>query len=82
MKIVLLIYVMGIVPAYLCLRYSFNRLSVMEETSPVDVLLMLISSLFSWITVLVSSTMIGILSIEDIEAKPGEFHHRYRVRRS
>lgn len=81
MKIVLVIYVMGIIPAYLCLRHSFIRLSVLEQKNAVDTVLMLISSLFSWITVLVSSTMIGVLSIEDIEAKPTAFDYRYRARR-
>ena len=81
MKIVLLIYVIGIIPAFLSLRHSFIRLSGKEGRTSADAMLMVICSLFSWITFVVTSTIMSLLFIEDIDQKPVAGADNFRVRR-
>ena len=82
MEIVLLVYLLGIVPAYFCLRHSFIRLTGFEGRTAADALLMVTCCLFSWITVVVSSTMMSILFIEEIDQKPAVDMHHLRMRRN
>ena len=82
MEIVLLIYLIGIIPAYLCLRHSFIRLSRFEGLTATDAVLMVICCLFSWITVVVSSTMMSILFVEEIDQNPPPGTYHLRVRRN
>jgi len=70
MKIALLIYLIGLVPAYLCLRHSFIRLCGVAGRTTGDAMLMMLTTLFSWITVLVALTMMTVLSIGDIDGEP------------
>jgi hypothetical protein len=82
MEIVLLIYLIGIIPAYLCLRHSFIRLSQFEGLTASDDILMVTCSVFSWITVVVSSTMMSLLFIEEIDQNPPPGTYHLRVRRN
>jgi hypothetical protein len=70
MEIVVLIYLAGIIPAYLGLRYSFIRLCGEPGRTAGDAILAMLCSLSSWITLIITFTMLGIIEIGDLERKP------------
>jgi len=72
MKILLLVYLAGLLPAYFSLRHSFIKLCGEEGKTATDAVLMVITALCSWITVLVAMTMMTMLSIEAIDGGTSE----------